>query len=483
MARTPVDTINPFKDRFKGKDTANVSNLNKTRDTIIAAVELSARSKVPMLFVSNPGYGKTTTIYNIAKNSNKHVEVLCGSQYSQDEILGFQTNEPGSKTLIIKEPEWFSNIWAQKNKGISSILFLDELGTVSPNCQGALLQLVFERRIRGGKSLPDDCLVVAATNYKANLPGYVDIIAPQLNRFCIINLLPDSPKEIIYEFTQGVDSNCESWPEFENYSVDEKLTNRVSMDVRQVFEMLFSSYIPSSSRGFLDIQNITYDGIFDRDDANPEVLNFISGRTISHLIKCLLGLVSMGIDSKSVIFPKMIDGLIGLGTNSWSTQDDGDMAVVNQRLAKYLDDIHARFGDVLDKAIKTINKQKNKSAENETLSKLTKLMGKDTVSNHVSAFVAIDDYNKYMGEDWTATFKKICDSYDLNIMDVSLKEIFKDSNNVMLFKSDMDVIDTLIEDCESASNYISNIKPYVIELVRMRKGWQFYYEAASVMSM
>jgi hypothetical protein len=68
-------------------------------------------------------------------------------------------------------------------------------------------------------------------------------------------------------------------------------------------------------------------------------------------------------------------------------------------------------------------------------------------------------------------------------MDVRLKEIFKDSNNIMLFKSDMDVIDTLIEDCESASNYVSNIKPYVIELVRMRKGWQFYYEAASVMSM
>ena len=122
MARTEVKTINPFKKAFNTDGVSGV-NVNKNRDTIISAVAVGARTRVPILFFSNPGYGKTTTIYNIGKKHGRHVEVLCGSQYSQDEILGFQTNEPGSKSLVIKEPEWYSRIMEMHAKNIPSILF------------------------------------------------------------------------------------------------------------------------------------------------------------------------------------------------------------------------------------------------------------------------------------------------------------------------------------------------------------------------
>ena len=108
--RTTKETVsspagNPFANVFSGDNTQN-----KTRDVIITAVEASLRSnagmpvdkRVPVLFFSNPGFGKTTTIYNYAKKNGYHVEVLCGAQYAQDEILGFQTNE-GGKSLVIKE--------------------------------------------------------------------------------------------------------------------------------------------------------------------------------------------------------------------------------------------------------------------------------------------------------------------------------------------------------------------------------------------
>ena len=94
---TPVKKINPFAKALNGSEASSTLNLNKNRDTIIEAVLMSARTNVPVLFVSNPGGGKTTTIYNIGRKYDRHVEVLCGSQYSQDEILGFQTNEPGCK--------------------------------------------------------------------------------------------------------------------------------------------------------------------------------------------------------------------------------------------------------------------------------------------------------------------------------------------------------------------------------------------------
>lgn len=486
MARTEVKTINPFKKAFNTDGVSGV-NVNKNRDTIISAVAVGARTRVPILFFSNPGYGKTTTIYNIGKKHGRHVEVLCGSQYSQDEILGFQTNEPGSKSLVIKEPEWYSRIMEMHAKNIPSILFCDELSGASPGVQQALLGVIFERTIRGGKKLPDDCWVVSAANYKANLPGFSDIIAPQLNRFCIINLLPDQPKEIIYEFTQPeafIDrkspTSCavENWPEFEDNTADDRVVNRVVTEVRAAFDAMFKAYTPGSNKGFLDIRNIMYDGMYDRDDNIPEVLNFISGRSISNVCKCIIGMAELGLDSNSLIYTKVMDGLIGLGTNSWSPEEQ-DVGIQTERIEKYLADIHNRFAPILNRAQKALSKKSSSVEENEVLSKLTKLMGKDTVSNNITAFIANDDNMKYTEEEWLNVFKKIADTYDLNNMGTQIETIFKDKNNMLLFKSDMDCLDTLLEDIEGANVVIDCLKPYIIELAKIRKAYQLYYEAAA----
>lgn len=470
--KSNVETINPFKDTFEVDGSVN---RNRIRDTVISAVELSKRTKVPMLFFSNPGYGKTTTIYNIAKRENRHVEVVCGSQYSQDEILGFQTNEPGQASLVIKEPEWYSRIMDNHKNGKSSILFLDELSTVCGATQGALLQLCFERRIRGGKALPDDCLVIAAANYKTNLPGYSEIIAPTLNRFCIINLLPGSASEAVAEFTQGISETQEFWPEFSNNEVGDAMRVKIVEETSAVFSQMFTQYSAGSNRGFLDIRNTRYDGIYDRDDSNPEVLNFISGRTMSYLTRCIIGMVEMGLDSNSDIFNKMIDGLIGLGTNTWSPNDEVDVA--DGRLAKYLNDIHGRFSRVLDKQVAKFNTKKTEEAK-KALNRLNELMGKDTVSNRITAFVANDDMQKYMGTEWTSLFEVICKTYGTDNFAKHLEEIFADEKHIMLFKSDMDCIETLIEDTDEANNTIGSVRPYCVELDKIHTTYKFYYEAA-----
>ena len=116
-------------------------------------ISLSKITKQPILLISNPGYGKTTSITNWAKEQGYHYEQLIGSRFSPDDIMGYQVNEPGSPTLIQKDPIWFQRIIDAKRDGKSTILFVDEISTCSDAVQGSLLSLIFYRRIGNGKNL------------------------------------------------------------------------------------------------------------------------------------------------------------------------------------------------------------------------------------------------------------------------------------------------------------------------------------------
>ena len=479
--RTTKETVsspasNPFANVFSGDNTQN-----KTRDVIITAVEASLRSnagmpvdkRVPVLFFSNPGFGKTTTIYNYAKKNGYHVEVLCGAQYAQDEILGFQTNE-GGKSLVIKEPEWYSRIIENHENSKPSILFLDELSAVSGSTQGALYQLCFERRIRGGKSLPDDCLVVAAANYKQNLPGYSEMTAPTLNRFCIINLLPENAMDVVTEFAQGVlEDPQKDWPEFDHIEMTKDQKLRIVGEVAQTFRGLFNNYTAGSNKGFLDIKNIYYDGIYDRDDQIPEVLNFISLRTMSYLTRIIIAFASMGVKSTNPAFRKAVNGLIGLGTNTW-----GDAEESTARINKYLNDIYARFSNILDNAIRRSTSEPKKVAPT-----VNKLLGKDSIANRIVEFVAEDNLEKYLRDDFAELITKIADKYDTEKFADIVPTLFKSEATVNEFRADMDEIEILISDIESAQLTIGRMKPYLVELTRILKYYRFYYESAKAGTM
>jgi hypothetical protein len=96
--KVKIDKVNKNERTFdKSKDKI----CTELRDKIITSIEVTRRSKVPTLFFSNPGFGKTTTICSYARMQGMHVEELIGSQYSQDEILGFQsrTDKPYLEVL------------------------------------------------------------------------------------------------------------------------------------------------------------------------------------------------------------------------------------------------------------------------------------------------------------------------------------------------------------------------------------------------
>lgn len=274
-------------------------------------IELSKITGQPILLISNPGYGKTTSITRWANEKNYHYEQLIGSRFSPDDILGYQINEPGKPCLVQKDPIWFKRIIDAENEGKPTVLFIDEISTCSDAVQGSLLSLIFDRRIGNGKELPADCIIIAAANYSENLPSFMNIMAPTINRFCIVNLLWGyNNSEILQECLN------EQKPKVRKVSdIDEEEITKQFNDMITGIIMKYSHV--DAALGYIDLQNHDISNIYKR---RGNVYNIISWRSITYLKNFIIGMAKLGITDMNVI-RNVCAGMVGLGSNNFKTED------------------------------------------------------------------------------------------------------------------------------------------------------------------
>lgn len=287
---------------------------NNIRNLIINSLEVSKDSKVPVLFISNPGLGKTTTINEWAKRNSYHVISLIGSSFDRSEVMGYMVNT-GKDYLELLKPNWFEEVLTYEAKGTPTVLFIDELSTAPSDVQGSLYRLIFERVDGAGRKLPEDCMIVSAANYKGNLPPQFSISAPALNRFCIVNLMPKSLDNFLAECLQPKSTRLDEWPEYSKNTLPKNAEDIVSNALSSMFTNYSSG---NSSLGKLNWTNTYYDEVFDAAEVPyGEVLNFTSFRTIDYLKQMILSSAKLGIKDTDW-FSAMSDGLIGLGFNSFN---------------------------------------------------------------------------------------------------------------------------------------------------------------------
>jgi hypothetical protein len=328
-----------------------VKGINKIRDRIEVAIEITRDSKVPILLMANPGLAKSTVVYNWARRNGYHIETLIGSRFSQEEILGFQvrteSRETGEHRLELLEPHWYRNIVEQAGAfHVPSVLFLDELSTAQENVQGALLQLVFERKIGNGLTLPESTLVIAAANYKQNIPFQFNIMAPILNRFCIVNLSYESNDSFLDEFLQDEADLDKDLAVFKEREITPWQKNYLRDGLKMMFRTLFRSF-EDDNRDMdrdlvytMDINNQVYNTMYD-DDSRC-VYNFITGRTLWYLYKVTLSFLRKGLSSTDhgADMLNMVYGLIGLGTNTFTEKQ-------SKAYLKSVETLYRRLYDIL----------------------------------------------------------------------------------------------------------------------------------------
>jgi len=297
-----------------------MNNTNYMRDLMLTGFELSRISGVPMLYLGNPGMGKTTIVNLWAKRNGYHVESLIGSAFDRSEILGYMVNDgAGTDYLRAKAPEWFHTITELEKNGVPSVLFIDEIAGAPKDVQASLYRLIFERTIGNGQKLPESTIIASASNYKNNLPPMCDITAPNLNRFCVINFGPLSFQGLYSEFLQEADDLEKDLPDFAHLELSKETKEKANLAVRGIFEKINTTYnVKVSSPSQLNFANKRLNNVFTGDySKNGEVYNFISGRTIGYFRDIFLAMYSIGLNNPFYI-SKFVDGLIGLGFNSFS---------------------------------------------------------------------------------------------------------------------------------------------------------------------
>jgi replication-associated recombination protein RarA len=136
---------------------------------------------VPILYVGPPGIGKTAKI----KQEADHVEILLLSSMTEEDIAGlpFQTNGLEQRTV----PIFIQNIINADKKGLSTILFLDELDKARREVADTLLSLIVCPAQFG---IPQRCLIRAAAN-PPEWGGGTGISDAMLSRFAIVDSMPD----------------------------------------------------------------------------------------------------------------------------------------------------------------------------------------------------------------------------------------------------------------------------------------------------
>lgn len=157
-----IKVIKKNKQIKKARKMAKSKNDN-INISIFTALKVSEISKVPVLIMSNPGLGKSTSVEMFAEVRDYHLVLLRGNSTTAEEVMGYDvaTSDQENPTTRHLRPSWYTEILKVAEKGGKSLLFLDEITTANEYVQASLLHLVFERKV-GSERLPENTLIVSA---------------------------------------------------------------------------------------------------------------------------------------------------------------------------------------------------------------------------------------------------------------------------------------------------------------------------------
>lgn len=298
--------------------------------SIFTALKVSEKSNVPVLIMSNPGLGKSTTVSMFAKVRGYHLQLLRGNSTSETEVLGYDVvdNENGGKSTIHTRPTWYNEILEKEKEGIHTLLFLDEITTANEFVQAALLHLIFERMV-GNEKLPEGTLIVSAGNYAQNLSNQMNMLPPLMNRFIIFNINPsyndldaflckyegaiaDSEGKVqdyMYRLVQKM-------KELDDQEIDipESQYNRIGEYIERGIKET-TKFLATSGEKVIDFGVKDLQGLYSDADDDSKLCGFVTFRTLNYLRDVTLAVFKCfgkaGILSDN--YRNIVDGLCGYG--------------------------------------------------------------------------------------------------------------------------------------------------------------------------
>ncbi len=163
-------------------------------DQIEHALALCLSTNTPAIIWGLPGIGKTAIVEAVGSSLGRPVHTIIGSLYEAADLVGLPVRD-GDRVRTMPR-DWVLECVAKPN----TILFLDELTTVDPSVQAAMLRIVNERVV-GDVKLPDTVSIVCAANPPDSAAAGVDLSPPMANR--LVHLYHEASARV---FVRGVRS-------------------------------------------------------------------------------------------------------------------------------------------------------------------------------------------------------------------------------------------------------------------------------------
>lgn len=167
-----------------------MSTISKLTTSLKAIIDNNIKHSV--FIWGAPGIGKSSAVFDVAKQNNLDIIDLRISQLAPTDIRGLPFVQ-GDKAYFAPP-----SFLPQSGEGI---LFLDELNMASPSVMGIAQQLILDRKV-GDYKVPEGWFIIAAGNRTEDRAAISQMPAPVANRFIHFNIEPslDSWKEYAIKF-------------------------------------------------------------------------------------------------------------------------------------------------------------------------------------------------------------------------------------------------------------------------------------------
>jgi MoxR-like ATPase len=156
--------------------------MDQNLQNLIDALFLCIAMNIPAFIYGKAGIGKTSVVKTIAQSMDMVAEVILVSLRESTDFCGLPYIDQSAGIVRLAAPDWADRL----SKGISKLLFLDELTAALARTQVACMRVLLEKVV-GSLQLPPETRMVCAANGTEDSAGMNDIIAPLANRVCQIH--------------------------------------------------------------------------------------------------------------------------------------------------------------------------------------------------------------------------------------------------------------------------------------------------------
>ncbi len=155
-----------------------------TFEAFLTCVNAAIAAKLPIMLRARHGVGKSTVVYQIAKNHNRPVVERRASQMTEGDLLGLPKVEGECTT-------WLPPDWLKRACDEPVYLFIDEIDRATPEVRQGFFELTDSRKIAGHHLHPDTVIFAAVNGGEASGQYQVGEMDPaELDRWTVFDLEP-----------------------------------------------------------------------------------------------------------------------------------------------------------------------------------------------------------------------------------------------------------------------------------------------------